>query len=451
MSKALVNKLIYEKLRIKEKDRKGLYKPARAEIDKIGGQDVSLSTDFIEDIFNDAEIPFDDSLLALAFNHVYKALKNSPLKDSIFMESNMVTVRFQQGYRNDFRNIVIHSLQDFLLSVTTRAKIAKLNLSMRGHFGHSDTTTVGTQLLGSLQSAKKGFMRGKSSLVLGKKTTIKYDQKLAKEAFNDALMAELEALTLDVGWDSSEIIQTKKYLKTVMIKGTLELQGVSNFAGSQKWDIVSIKNRLAKRLEETYFKELKKDSTKFATTGASPSSMDKLSQAVLASFIGELPNTKNIKKPKVKRPKGKKDSGSTPKIQVGSKKAKGKKKSQATGHSERIKKKKTDDSLINLQSLIPVFNQKLPQTVAANMGSPALNYQTGRFSESVQVTEIATTAKGHPSIGYTYRKNPYQVFEHPTGSPNLATPDRDPRKIINQSIREIAIGIMDQRFYTRRV
>jgi hypothetical protein len=45
-------------------------------------------------------------------------------------------------------------------------------------------------------------------------------------------------------------------------------------------------------------------------------------------------------------------------------------------------------------------------------------------------------------------KNPYQTFE-----PGFAQgdPNRDPRNVINQSIREIALQLAIGRFYTRRV
>lgn len=98
--------------------------------------------------------------------------------------------------------------------------------------------------------------------------------------------------------------------------------------------------------------------------------------------------------------------------------------------------------------LLGVLSQQLPNTVAKNMGDPALNYRTGRFASSVRVTDIATTAQGFPSIGYTYRKNPYQTFEK--GSVQ-GSPDRDPRKLIDRSIREIAAQFAIGRFYTRRV
>lgn len=98
--------------------------------------------------------------------------------------------------------------------------------------------------------------------------------------------------------------------------------------------------------------------------------------------------------------------------------------------------------------IIGIINQQLPRTVAKNMGDPRLNYRTGRFASSVQVTDIATTAKGFPSIGYTYDKFPYQTFEPGYRQGSI---DRDPRKLIDASIREIAAQFAIGRFYTRRV
>lgn len=98
--------------------------------------------------------------------------------------------------------------------------------------------------------------------------------------------------------------------------------------------------------------------------------------------------------------------------------------------------------------LLALLNRDLPRTVAKNMGSPALNYRTGRFASSVRVTDVVTTPKGFPSIGYTYMKYPYQTFE-----PGFAqgSVERDPRTLINKSIREIAAQYAIGRFFTRRV
>lgn len=110
--------------------------------------------------------------------------------------------------------------------------------------------------------------------------------------------------------------------------------------------------------------------------------------------------------------------------------------------------RKRKNANLSVVSILAALNSRLPQTVAANMKSPALNYRTGRFASSVRVTDVINTKKGFPSIGYTYDKNPYQTFEvgFAQGDPN-----RDPRKLINESIREIMTEYAIGRFFTRRV
>ncbi len=102
-------------------------------------------------------------------------------------------------------------------------------------------------------------------------------------------------------------------------------------------------------------------------------------------------------------------------------------------------------------ALIGIFNKELPQTLQKNMRSPALNYQSGRFANSVKVLDAVSTTKGYPSFGFSYQKDPYQVFEMGAGTPPWATPERDPRKIIDNSMREIAAKYAIGRFFTRRL
>ena len=102
-------------------------------------------------------------------------------------------------------------------------------------------------------------------------------------------------------------------------------------------------------------------------------------------------------------------------------------------------------------TVIAMINQKLPETVKKNMGNPRLENRSGRFAQSVKLTDATTTAEGFPSFGYTYAKNPYQVYEVGTGKSPWANPDRDPRKLIDASIRELAAHMALGRFYTRRV
>lgn len=98
--------------------------------------------------------------------------------------------------------------------------------------------------------------------------------------------------------------------------------------------------------------------------------------------------------------------------------------------------------------LLATINARLPAVIMQNMGYPGLENRTGRFASSVRVVDFNITAKGFPSLGYTYQKNPYQTFEVGFKQGNL---DRDPRTLIDRSIREIAAQYAMGRFYTRRV
>jgi len=116
-----------------------------------------------------------------------------------------------------------------------------------------------------------------------------------------------------------------------------------------------------------------------------------------------------------------------------------------------IKNKNKKAPSDNYLSLMTLLNTKLPDVVRKNMGPPGLSNRTGKFASSVKVTEIIQTPKGFPSVGYTYQKNPYQVFELGVGNPSWSSEKRDPRKVIDQSIREIAANLAIGRFFTRRV
>ena len=118
------------------------------------------------------------------------------------------------------------------------------------------------------------------------------------------------------------------------------------------------------------------------------------------------------------------------------------------GKTAKKPKASTKKSKYSIATFIGVINQKLPEVVAKNMQPPALQYQTGRFASSVRITDITSTPKGLPSIGYTYQRNPYETFE--VGG-RLGSQERDPRKLIDRSIREIAAGLAIGRFYTRRM
>lgn len=122
--------------------------------------------------------------------------------------------------------------------------------------------------------------------------------------------------------------------------------------------------------------------------------------------------------------------------------------------------KKGTSSLLKIEPVVPgqrrsriniiaLINRKLPDVVAKNMGLPKLVYRTGRFANSVRAVGLSEN-RDSLTVTYTYMRYPYQIFEVGSGSP-LATPDRDPRRLIDASIREIAREVTAQRFYTKRI
>jgi len=115
----------------------------------------------------------------------------------------------------------------------------------------------------------------------------------------------------------------------------------------------------------------------------------------------------------------------------------------------RSKKKSRVDQVVgqNPLALATLINRALPEIVASKMTSPALNFRTGRFSRSAEVKNITVGPRGGTAVEYTYMKDPYQTFE-----PGFAmgSTQRDPRKIIGESIREIAQGIVGNKFLTTR-
>ena len=92
---------------------------------------------------------------------------------------------------------------------------------------------------------------------------------------------------------------------------------------------------------------------------------------------------------------------------------------------------------------IAMFNASLEEAIRDNMGSPALNYQTGRFAESVKVLSITPSIGTSGIIQYAYRKDPYQLYE--------GDGMRDPRLLIDKTLREQAAELALGKFTTQRV
>lgn len=102
-------------------------------------------------------------------------------------------------------------------------------------------------------------------------------------------------------------------------------------------------------------------------------------------------------------------------------------------------------SLVNVVNLI---NMQLAERIRQNMGTPGLNYRTGRFAKSAKVLAGSMDKDGVVRLPYTYMKYPYQTFE-----PGFAqgSPARNPKSLITKSVREIAQKLVTSRLRIVRV
>jgi len=157
-------------------------------------------------------------------------------------------------------------------------------------------------------------------------------------------------------------------------------------------------------------------------------------------------NKELIKKAKYKEKQKKriakqKSKAKTKKLSVVAAKDRGMPKSQA----RTVDKAKTAQSPLHLEAML---ENLLPQEVASRMGQGgALVYRSGRFANSVEPTQVMVGPRGGVQVDYTYMKMPYQTFEpgYAQGSVN-----RDPRRLIGGTIREVAQRLTGNKFITTR-
>lgn len=109
---------------------------------------------------------------------------------------------------------------------------------------------------------------------------------------------------------------------------------------------------------------------------------------------------------------------------------------------------KTKQTALNLINVVNLINYKLGDTIRENMGSPRLNWRTGRFAQSAKVLPATMDKDGVLRLPYTYMKNPYQTFEPGFAQGSRA---RDPKSLISESIREIASKIVLMKMRVVRV
>jgi len=247
-------------------------------------------------------------------------------------------------------------------------------------------------------------------------------------------------------------ITLEEYMRNPKLVDTLEIdiEYGTNLSQSemQEFDAKQIKAEL-EAAKKAALDGLKKEQEKwgkdYIVMKGSPSLKDRIEKGIPSTVAenlfkgqkvkGKYPTQKNKSTSKSKESKKSKQRTSK---KISSKAAKGAKVTYAK------RKQQQQNNPIALKELI---NAALPQEILQRMHPPALQNRTGRFRNSAEVTNVAIGPRGGTQIDYTYMKNPYQTFEpgYAQGSTN-----RDPRRIIGQSVREIAQKLTGNKFITTR-
>lgn len=244
----------------------------------------------------------------------------------------------------------------------------------------------------------------------------KIDLSLQKLDDKDMIIIKIESSSENRSRGQKSGLRSKKLRSQV--KAFLTREDLSDLEGSDS--LKERKNKKVRKVTTDPFKKLANKNVK-----------------VIAD---DLKEKKSSKKP-VK-------SSVSPKVK--SKRTRTRTRTRVSVNTKRRRSNKPASPASDMLKMIGLINKELPATVRKNMVAPRLQNQTGRFADSVKVTEIIQTPQGFPSVGYTYQRRPYEVFEEGS-SGNWANGDRDPRTLIDGSIREIAAKMAIGRFYTRRV
>ncbi len=238
-----------------------------------------------------------------------------------------------------------------------------------------------------------------------------------------------------------------KYSTLVTTRGALRADYFSIVSFQE--GTVNVEEGLEEKAIKSVFRRFVKQLTpKLLKMEGSSSIKDKVEKVVVDKITIKKTKSTKVKLTPKKRSVKLKSSGRVTKKNPGSKSKVSGRIKATPSKAVKAKKAKAGPSVF---SLIALINQVLPEVVIKNMVFPKLQNRTGRFAHSVRVVDVRKTPKGFPSFGFTYMKQPYQVFETGLGTLPWATPEREPRRLIDQSIREVAKTMAIGRFFTRRL
>lgn len=336
-------------------------------------------------------------------------------EDELFAVNSFYTVQRIKGEVGSF----FHKLTGKERAIVTGAGNKEGQQIGHGEFGHAVSTTQALAAEAVLKSAS---------------SVKKYSNDPAYKQLDTAIRRYKETVGV-----SLEL----KHYQDVTVRGRLKKR-YTPILSSQDSILNAEDAKSEKKALQSLRRAIEKEYSKLASIEGSPSLKDAVHSVTLYNLTnkGKRPHKSKVK-PSAKvtsKGRGKASSKVTLNKQVNII-------SGAGAIEPAIVKATTGVSNMPL-FLLGVLNEQLPRTVAKNMHDPRLNNQTGRFAGSVRVLDIVPTNQGFPSVGYTYQREPYEVFETGNSKGNI---HRDPRRLIDASIREIAAQYAIGRFYTRRV
>ena len=385
-------------------------------------------------------------LMGEIYKRIHKELKFKKGRTSPMSQN-----KFSKGMRKTKRFAGLHSGKD---RTTTALGGTILNLK-----GDEDYAVDGQQKLNDLMGETKF-----SKAFAGTNFNDNYElvhKEFTKQFLNHYNIAHFSDLSLDdfkkefrVHIDYEDVSRNplskdydkaalKRYVRTKNLKLTKELQRKLTKAGIdhatspsfRQWADKNIPASITKKIEKTINTKKKVKVTKAGGLDMRFKANRKLMSQIVTFKKSERKKGKTkATNPKVKR-----------------RRSKGVSRANLAAAGARLAKQKGSrvDKVVgnNPLALATLINRALPQVVASKMTSPALNYRTGRFSQSAEVKNVTVGPRGGTAIEYTYRKDPYQTFEPGYA---MGSTQRDPRKIIGESIRQIAQGIVGDKFLTTR-
>lgn len=282
------------------------------------------------------------------------------------------------------------------------------------------------------QEIRDSIIEGSSGL---EETLKKLPKEMQELGTLRALVSKMTATSKNIVFlfEQGELHNSFRATKERKIRDTLkkEILRVLGAMPSQFWLEYETSSSIKKGVEHTVLSPLKQYADK-----------------------GVFKNKKGIQLPKLK------GIDSKPKSTVVSLKAQVTKTSSEESNKVKTKSKKiSGDNVMSTtsstpqktwSSLLPMINSKLTPKMIANMRYPALVNRTGTLASSAEVVNVETTKEGFPTFVFNYERDPYNVFDRTLGRSPWNTPERDPRALVDKSVREVLREMAVGRFYTRR-